>query len=82
MIIEILGSGCPNCKALESHAVQALKEMSIPAEIREVRDYAEIASYGVMHTPAMVIDGKVVSAGRVLNVLDIKSLIEQAASKE
>ncbi len=81
MVIEILGSGCPNCKALESRAMQAIEEMSIPAEIREIKDYAEIASYGVMHTPALAIDGKVVSAGRVLKVDEIKLLIAQTTTR-
>lgn len=81
MLIEILGSGCPNCKALESRAMQAIEEMGVSAEIKEVRDYAEIASYGVMHTPALAINGKVVSAGRVLKVDEIRSLIAQVTDR-
>ncbi len=81
MIIEILGSGCPNCRTLESRAMQALEETGIAAEIRKVTDYAAIASYGVMHTPAMVIDGKVVSAGRVLKLEEIKSLIAGSTAR-
>lgn len=81
MIIEILGSGCPNCRALESRAMQALEESGINAEIKEVTDFAQIASYGVMHTPALVIDGKVVSAGRVLKVEEIKSLIAENTAR-
>jgi small redox-active disulfide protein 2 len=75
MVIKILGSGCPNCKTLERRAVQALEEMNLPAEIVEVRDFKEIASYGVMHTPGLVIDDRVVSAGSVPKVEEIKSLI-------
>ena len=81
MIIEILGSGCPNCKALKRRAAQALEEMNITAEIREVKDFREIASYGIMHTPGLVIDGKVVSAGFVPKLDEIKSLISESAPR-
>ncbi len=75
MIIKILGSGCPNCKTLERRAQQALEEMNLSAEIVEVRDFREIAAYGIMHTPGLVIDEKVVSAGNVPKLEEIKSLI-------
>ncbi len=77
MIIKVLGSGCPNCKTLERRAMQAVEELNVRAEIAEVRDFKEIASYGVMHTPGLVINEKVVSAGHVPKVEEIKSLIMQ-----
>ena len=75
MVIKILGSGCPNCKTLERRAIEAAEELNITAEFQEVRDFKEIASYGIMHTPGLVIDEKVVSAGYVPKVEEIKSLI-------
>lgn len=81
MIIEILGSGCPNCKALERRAAQAVEEMNVTAEIREVKDFKAIASYGIMHTPGLVIDGKVVSAGYVPKIDEIKSFISESAAR-
>ncbi len=75
MIIKILGSGCPNCKTLERRAIEAAEELDIKAEFLEVRDFKEIASYGIMYTPGFVINGKVVSAGYVPKIEEIKSLI-------
>jgi len=64
MNIKILGSGCANCKKLEENTAQALKELNIEAAIEEVKDIGEIIDYGVMKTPALVIDEKVKSSGR------------------
>ncbi len=64
-VIEVLGSGCPNCQRLEANAREAVAQVGIEAEIRKVTDYAEIASRGVMNTPGLVIDGKVVSTGKI-----------------
>ncbi len=63
--IEVLGPGCANCHRLETNAREAVLMAGVEAEIRHVTDYREIAAYGVMHTPGLVIDGKVVSSGRV-----------------
>jgi len=81
MVIKILGSGCPNCKTLERRAIQAAEELNIKAEFLEVRDFKEIASYGIMHTPGFVIDEKVVSAGYVPKIEEIKSLILENSEK-
>lgn len=65
MVIEVLGSGCPNCQKLEANAREAVAQAGVEAEIRHVTDYAEIASRGVMNTPGLVIDGRVVSTGKI-----------------
>lgn len=63
--IEVLGPGCYNCQMLEKAVREAVMMAGVEAEIRHVTDSREIASYGVMRTPGLVIDGKVVSAGRI-----------------
>ncbi|MEM3540881.1 MAG: thioredoxin family protein [Candidatus Bilamarchaeaceae archaeon] len=65
MKIEILGSGCPRCKMLESNVVDAVKRSGKKAEIVKITKYEDIVSYGVMSTPALVIDGRIVSQGRI-----------------
>lgn len=75
MKIEILGVGCSRCKQLTANAEVALKELNICAEISKVTDIVKITEYGVMMTPALVIDGTVVSAGKVLNKDDIKKIL-------
>jgi small redox-active disulfide protein 2 len=65
LVIEVLGSGCPNCQAVERNVRQALAAAGLEAEVRHVTDWAEIAGRGVLSTPGLVIDGTVVSAGRV-----------------
>jgi small redox-active disulfide protein 2 len=71
MIIKILGSGCKKCIALGENAKAAADAAGIAAEIVKVTDYAQIAAYGVMSTPALVIDDKVVSTGKVLTVSEV-----------
>jgi len=72
MKIEILGTGCPKCKLLEENARKALAEAGKKAEVVKVTDISKIMEYGVMSTPAIVIDGKVKSYGRVNVVSEIK----------
>ena len=76
MQIKILGSGCPNCKLLEANVLKAIKEMKIKANVEKVTDIAKIIEYGVMSTPALVIDEKVVSYGKVLTSEEIKKLLK------
>ena len=75
MKIEILGVGCPKCKQLTANAEAAVKELSISAEISKVTDIDKITEYGVMMTPALAVDGTVVSAGKVLSKDEIKKII-------
>ena len=75
MKIEILGTGCPKCKQLTANAEAAVKELNISAEVVKVTDIDKITDYGVMMTPALVVDGKVVSAGKILNKDEIKKII-------
>ena len=69
--IEVLGPGCNNCQMLEKAARQAVALAGVEAEVIKVTDYRAIAGYGVMHTPGLVIDGKVVSTGRIPSAGDI-----------
>jgi small redox-active disulfide protein 2 len=66
MKVQVLGMGCSKCKLLEEHARQAVAELGVEAEIEKIADMETIAGMGVMTTPALAIDGKVKSAGRVL----------------
>ena len=65
MHIKILGSGCSNCAALEARTREALADLNLTAEISKVTDYGDIAGYGVLRTPALVVDEQVLLAGRV-----------------
>jgi small redox-active disulfide protein 2 len=75
MEIKVLGTGCPKCKTLEKSVINALAELDLAADVSKVEDIVEIMNYGVMVTPALVINGKVVMKGRVPSVEEIKSLI-------
>ena len=75
MDIKVLGSGCTNCQTLEKRTHIALQELNIQASIEKVQDYQKIASYGIMRTPGLVIDGKVASAGYVPTVEKIKEML-------
>ncbi len=75
MDIKILGSGCAKCKTLEDIARDAVDELGLTADFEKVTDPVEIASWGVMATPALVVDDEVVSSGRVPTIGDIKKLL-------
>lgn len=76
--VEVLGSGCAKCNQLEANARTALAQLGIDAQIGHVTDFAQIAAYGVMSTPALVINGTVVSTGRVLTVEEAAELLQKA----
>jgi small redox-active disulfide protein 2 len=78
MKIEILGPGCKNCQTLEQNTRQALSRLGMAAEVAKVTDMAEIASYGILKTPGLVIDGEVVMSGRVPAPEAIAGLIRAA----
>jgi len=76
MEIRILGTGCPKCHKLEEETRRAMAEMGLEANMEKVTQVAEIMKYGVMITPALVVDGKVKVAGKVPSVAEIKKLLE------
>lgn len=75
MNIKVLGTGCKKCKALEANVNVAVNELGIHAQIEKVEDIPTIMKYGVMSTPALVVDENVVSTGKLLSVSDIKGLL-------
>ena len=75
MIIKILGSGCANCHRLEANATTALATLGLEATIEAVTDAAEIASYGVLRTPGLVVDDRVLVSGRVPDAAEIARLL-------
>ncbi|MEG0164996.1 thioredoxin family protein [Anaerorhabdus sp.] len=75
--IKVLGSGCKKCVALEEATKKAIEELGVNIEVTHITDFAEIASYGVMTTPALVLKGKVVSYGKVLTVDEIKEIVNK-----
>lgn len=75
MEIKILGSGCPNCKTLEKYVNEVVAEMSLNAEITKVDDIMEILKYGVARTPALVVNGNVIVAGRLPSKAEINQML-------
>lgn len=73
--VKVLGGGCAKCHALKASVKAALEALGMDSEVELVTDYAKIASYGVMSTPALVINDKVVCCGRVLTVDEAKALL-------
>jgi small redox-active disulfide protein 2 len=73
--IQILGTGCPKCKALAQNAEAAAKQLGIDHQIEKVTEINEIMKFGVMLTPALVIDGQVKVVGRVPSPEDIKKML-------
>lgn len=74
--VEILGTGCPKCIQLTERAQEAVKELNIEADVVKVQDIKQISSYGVMFTPALVVDGTVKVAGKLPSVEEIKKMIQ------
>ncbi len=75
MKIKILGTGCSNCKALEKSVINALADMDLSANVSKVEDIQKIMAYGIMRTPGLVIDEKVVLAGRIPSLNELKEII-------
>ncbi|OJV34318.1 MAG: hypothetical protein BGO29_08600 [Bacteroidales bacterium 36-12] len=76
MNIKILGTGCPKCKTLEKLAIEVVDENDFDAEISKVEDIVQIMGYGVMRTPALVVNEQVLISGRIPSKDEIKNLIE------
>jgi small redox-active disulfide protein 2 len=81
MEVKILGTGCPNCKRLEKVTREALAEMGVESTVTKVTDMMDILAYNVPATPGLVIDGRVVSYGRVPTKAEATSLIATALSQ-
>jgi small redox-active disulfide protein 2 len=81
-MIKILGMGCPSCATLEKNTKEALKQLNKTDEVVKITDIKEIMGYGIMSVPALVVDEKVLSYGRVLSVEEIKSLINSDETSE
>lgn len=75
MVIKVLGTGCKKCKELEENVKTVTKELNIDATIEKVEDISDIIEYGVMKTPALVIDEDIASTGKVLSVEELKQLL-------
>ncbi|WP_430867457.1 thioredoxin family protein [Demequina aurantiaca] len=80
MIIKVLGPGCANCKNLERATREAIAGLGLDATIEKVEDYAAIAGYGVMSTPALVVDEEVVVYGRVPKAAEIRDLLTRGGA--
>ena len=75
MHIKVLGPGCHNCQSLERVTRQALADLGLDAELEKVTDYPTIAGYGVMSTPALVVDEQVVLSGRVPTAAQVREIL-------
>lgn len=75
--VKVLGSGCAKCNALEAATAEALQELGMDSTIDHVTDFTQIAAYGVMTTPALVVDGKVVSFGKVLKKVEVIQILQK-----
>ena len=77
MNIKILGTGCPKCKTLEKITREAVAEAGIDATVEKVEDIVDIMNYGILHTPGIVINGKVVLSGQVPSVSQVKEILNK-----
>lgn len=76
--VMVLGTGCAKCGALETAVRSALEELGMDTAVGHITDFSQIAAYGVLSTPALVVDGKVVSYGKVLNKGEAKALLQKS----
>ena len=75
--VKILGSGCAKCNQLEAATREAITPLGMDSTIDRVTDFVQIATYGVMTTPALVVDGKVVSYGKVLKAEEVMTILQK-----
>lgn len=77
MEIKVLGTGCARCKSLEKITQQAVNELHLNASVEKVEDIQKIMGYGVMRTPGLVINGKVVLSGQLPKISELKNILTQ-----
>lgn len=77
MEVRILGSGCKNCQNLEKNTLEAVNELGLKVEVNHITDFSEIAKYGIMSTPGLWINGKIVSYGKVLSKDEVKTILKK-----
>ncbi|MFH1764269.1 MAG: thioredoxin family protein [Gemmatimonadota bacterium] len=82
LTIEVLGPGCVRCETLEKNVRIAVQEMGLEAQVTKISEIKEIAARRVMMTPALAVEGQVVSSGHLLTVHQVKKLLEKAAPKD
>ncbi|MFR1479507.1 MAG: thioredoxin family protein [Hydrogeniiclostridium mannosilyticum] len=75
--VKILGSGCAKCNQLKTNTLAALQQLGMDTAIDHITDFTQIAAYGVMTTPALVVDGKVVSFGKVLKTDEVIAILKK-----
>ena len=75
--VKILGSGCSKCNELEKNTVEALEELGMDTTVEHITDFVKIAAYGVMSTPALVVDNKVLAYGKVLKKNEVIKLLKK-----
>ena len=75
--VQVLGPGCPNCQKLASLVEEAAREMGVECEIEKVTNIEQIVSFGVMATPALVVDGRVLVTGRVPSADELKKFLQE-----
>lgn len=80
--VKILGTGCPRCQETERLVINALSELQLAADVQHVRDPKEIAKHGVLFTPAVIINGQLVSQGKVPKYEEVKKWLLDRAPKE
>ena len=80
MKIQILGTGCAKCNQLAELATQATRELNLACEMEKVTDLRQIMALGVMTTPALAVDGKVLVVGRIPALADLKTLLQSSGS--
>lgn len=81
MKLEVLGTGCAKCNALEAAVKQAADKLGLDYELTHVKEIAKFAQYGVMITPALVVDGEVKVTGKVPSEAELTTILTTAASK-
>lgn len=75
-LIQVMGPGCPKCAKLKANAEEAVKQLGLDAQVEKVTDLNVMMGFGIMMTPALVVDGEVKSSGRVLSVEEVKRFLQ------